>query len=124
MRPQTLQRSMENKAERLIALGKRFAKAAENQGRTWRSKLDGLDRLHETLGYQATLERGYAVVRDSAGTLVSDVAAARLAQELEIQFKDGRIATGGTGASAPVKPKAAAPKKAKSQKDDDQGSLF
>lgn len=131
LRPQMLKRAVENKAELLSALGQRFARAAETQGKTWRSKLENLDRLRETLGYQATLERGYAVVRDRAGALVSDSAAAAGAEGLEIQFKDGRIDVGQgrastAGASSKPAQRAKQPKAAPSgkKKDDGQGSLF
>lgn len=53
-------------------------------------RLEALDRTRKTLGYRATLARGYAVVRDGE-TLVTDVARARSARALEIEFKDGRF---------------------------------
>ncbi len=128
LRPQVLQRAVETKAERLQGFGNRFVRAATTQGTTWRSKLDGLERLRETLGYQATLERGYAVVRDGDGALVSDTVAAGAAEALEIQFKDGRFAVGAGGSATvevqkPVKKKPSKVK-AKPKSEDDQGSLF
>lgn len=126
LRPQVLKRAVENKAERLQGFGNRFARAADTQGKSWRSKLDGLERLRETLGYQATLERGYAVVRDGAGALVSDSVAAGKADGLEIQFKDARIAVGtGVVSSKPLATKSAKATPAKPKKTDEgQGSLF
>jgi exodeoxyribonuclease VII large subunit len=127
LRPQVLTRAVENKSERLGSLGKQFARAAETQGKTWRSKLDGLERLRETLGYQATLERGYAVVRDDGGALVSDAVSAGKAQGLEIQFKDGRLAVGAGAVSSPAEVPVAKPLKPKAKlkkTDEGQGSLF
>ena len=132
LRPQVLARAVENKTERLTVLGQRFARGAETQGKSWRTKLDGLERLRETLGYQATLERGYAVVRDQTGVLVSDSVAAGAAGGLEIQFKDGRVEVGAgrvgpRSVAAPTAAKAK-PKKAASKSgggsDEGQGSLF
>ncbi len=124
LRPQVLQRAVENKGERIEGLGKRFARAAETQGTAWRNKLNGLERLRETLGYQATLDRGYAVVRDQDGVLVSDAVAAGKADGLEIQFKDARVAVG-AGAMALERTKPAKAKPAKPKKTDEgQGSLF
>ena len=81
------------------------------------SLLESLDRLRQTLGYEATLERGYAVVW-AGDKVVTTAKAAGKAKELEIQFADGRHAPG-AAAKAPrtvVKPaKPDAP---------DQGSLF
>ena len=57
-------------------------------------RLEALERTRKTLGYQATLARGYAVVRDGA-SLVTDVAGAKAARDLEIEFKDGRFKPGG-----------------------------
>ncbi|WP_069299625.1 exodeoxyribonuclease VII large subunit [Neptunicoccus sediminis] len=128
LRPQVLQRAVESKRERLENIERRFVRAAQTQGRDWRSRLDGLERLRETLGYQATLERGYAVVRDGAGGLVSDAATAASHAGLEIQFRDGVVPVASEGA-APA-PAAAKPAKRKAAKKDtsagggEQGSLF
>lgn len=54
------------------------------------ARLAALDRLRETLGYVATLQRGYAVVRGDAA-VVTDVASAKAARDLEIEFADGRL---------------------------------
>jgi exodeoxyribonuclease VII large subunit len=92
--------------------------------------LDGLERLRQTLGYTETLRRGYAVVRDEKGTVVTRSHTALAAAALEIQFSDGRVTVGGaseeetpeTALATPVKPK----RKPKSSagKPPDQGSLF
>lgn len=55
-------------------------------------RLAALERMRRTLGYQATLERGYAVVRGADG-VVTGVEAARSSGSLEVEFHDGRIAT-------------------------------
>ena len=129
LRPQVLQRAVETKRERLENIERRFVRAAQTQGRDWRSRLDGLERLRETLGYQATLERGYAVVRDGTGGLVSDAAMAAGHGRLEIQFRDGVVPValdGGVPAQPSVKPakRKAAPKKDTSGGGGEQGSLF
>ncbi|MEM7718811.1 MAG: exodeoxyribonuclease VII large subunit [Pseudomonadota bacterium] len=77
-------------------------------------RLDALDRMRRSLGYQATLSRGYAVVR-KGDTVVTGAADARAAA-LEIEFKDGRVdvvaSEPPSRGTKPAKPK------------DDQGSLF
>ena len=77
--------------------------------------LGALDRTLNTLSYQSTLARGYAVVR-SQGQVVTRAAALQGAAPIEVEFADGRIAaqTGGT-APAPKPPKTPPGK---------QGSLF
>ncbi len=96
----------------------RFTRAASAQAPAWRRRLDALDRLRQTLGYEATLERGYAVVR-AADNVVTTKAEAAKADALEIQFRDGRLKVG-TGAVAP-RPK---PARKPSDPPEGQGSLF
>ena len=131
-----LQRVVDARAERLQALSARFrpdALGQEQQRRrrdfdkivtrladagrrnleNLKRKLEAADRLRQTLGYEATLERGFAVVR-SDGQVITDSTAAKSATSLEIQFADGRITVGGKPASRPKSAK----------KPPEQGSLF
>jgi exodeoxyribonuclease VII large subunit len=82
------------------------------------TQLEALDRLRETLGYKATLQRGYAVVR-AGDQIVTSQAQAKNAGALEIEFKDGTFALD-VQAEQPA-PKAQ--KKAKTPPPE-QGSLF
>ncbi|MGL4236260.1 exodeoxyribonuclease VII large subunit [Tabrizicola sp.] len=77
-----------------------------------KDRLEALDRTRATLGYAATLARGYAVVRGD-GAVVTSKAGAERASALEIEFRDGKLALG---------PRAA--KKAKGEGESGQGSLF
>jgi len=114
----TLKRDIEGKRRDLDGLTRRFADAATRQQRGWRDRLDGLERLRETLGYKATLKRGYAVVR-SDGDVVTTKAKAAKARALAIEFADGVLDVGPGGAAKPVR-KPANPK----DTPPDQGSLF
>jgi exodeoxyribonuclease VII large subunit len=51
-------------------------------------RLETLDRMRRSLGYQATLARGYAVVRSGARVVTRAAAAKGV---LEIEFSDGRV---------------------------------
>ena len=112
-----IQRDIQVKSDKLNALSQRFVTAATTQTKTLKDRLESLDRLRQTLGYEATLERGYAVVWDGE-KVVTTAKSAGKAKSLEIQFADGRH-----GMDATLKP---AKKAAKSSKPDasDQGSLF
>ena len=77
-------------------------------------QLQQLERLRTTLGYQATLQRGYAVVR-SGDPSVTDASDAKKAAELEIEFRDGRVPVG-SGKKSSTKAGRSDPS--------DQGSLF
>ncbi|WP_300013348.1 exodeoxyribonuclease VII large subunit [uncultured Roseobacter sp.] len=111
-RPATLQQDRDRKARDFTCLVTRLSDAGQRNIATWRSQIDAVERLRQTLGYEATLERGFAVVR-SAGELVTDSKTAKSAPSLEIQFADGRVTVGG-------KP---TPRRA-SSKPPKQGSLF
>ncbi|KMK67976.1 exodeoxyribonuclease VII large subunit [Puniceibacterium sp. IMCC21224] len=106
-----VQRDLAAGRERLVGLERRLSETGRGQLRTLRGRLDAVERLRLTLGYEATLERGFAVVRGD-GQVVTTRAAAAAASGLEIQFADGRFRIGGTA------PRKSAPKPP------EQGSLF
>ena len=111
-RPETLQQDRARKQLEFDRLVQRLSDAGQRNISGWRSRIDAVERLHQTLGYEATLERGFAVVR-SAGKIVTDSQTAKSAGALEIQFADGRVVVGGN----------AAPRKG-GAKPPEQGSLF
>ncbi len=79
-------------------------------------RLEALDRTRQTLGYDQTLRRGYAVVRGD-GEVVTTRAAAEKAGALEVQFHDGRVTLGAPAARP-------AGRKGGGSKPPEQGSLF
>lgn len=113
-------------------LTKRLSDAGGRQLQGWQQQLEAMDRLRETLGYKATLQRGYAVVRGD-GAVVTTGAAAAKATALEIEFADGRLdvsdKAAGPGGSEPTAAKAQAPTTTKAKPKatppkPEQGSLF
>ncbi|MEZ5714316.1 MAG: exodeoxyribonuclease VII large subunit [Paracoccaceae bacterium] len=111
-----LRRENDQRRQHLDNLSSRLARVAEQQVKTWRQKVEALDRLRETLGYKATLQRGYAVVHGDKGVLTSRKAAEN-SPPREIEFADGRLVLG--AAPAPKAKKAAKP-----DEPSGQGSLF
>jgi exodeoxyribonuclease VII large subunit len=98
-----------------------------------RQKLSSLQRLLDSLDPRALLSRGYAMVRDEAGHVVSSAKAAEAAGALSLQFADGDVRVSAVGEGADVAPPtpgsspAPRPKpKAKNRKVPDvpQGELF
>ena len=79
-----------------------------------RQRLTAISRMLGSLGYTETLKRGFAVVRDDTGKVISDTGAARRAARLEIEFADGRLSP-----DAPVRAR-----KSKPEDTEDQGNLF
>ncbi|WP_299560936.1 exodeoxyribonuclease VII large subunit [uncultured Sulfitobacter sp.] len=112
LRPTTLLRERDRQAERLARVTRQLSAAAARQTAGWRKQIEAAERLRITLGYEATLERGFAVVR-SGGNVITTTAAARAATDLEIQFADGRFSVGGKGAT-----------RKSGSKSPEQGSLF
>ena len=110
LRLTVLQQDILRKREAFSVVLRRLIARAERSQDALRHRLDALDRMRQSLGYEATLARGYAVVRGD-GAVVTGVKAAENAGSLEIQFADGRLTIG----SKPKKPSAAKP---------EQGSLF
>ena len=89
-------------------------------------RLNALDRMRQTLGYKETLGRGYTVVRNGEGRVLSDLKAAQNADGFEVEFQDGRLALGQAGTVPKTAVSVAQKKvtKTKSKPDGDQGSLF
>ncbi len=101
-------RTLEERARRLDAA---VAHVLSRRG----ERVAGLARLLGSLSYKGTLARGYAVIRDGAGDVLTRQAEARSAGTLEIEFADGRLRIGGGAPPKAAKPRGAPP---------DQGSLF
>ena len=70
--------------------GKALSDVARRQIDRWRNQIDAAERLRLTLGYEATLERGFAVVR-SGETLITTAQTAQEYTSMEIQFRDGKL---------------------------------
>lgn len=113
-RPETLSTENDRQRRRLSEISARLSAAGARQITRWQGQIEAQGRVLSTLGYEATLERGFAVVR-SEGAVITTAKAAQKAARLEIQFADGRMEVGG-------KPAAAARKSG--GKPPEQGSLF
>ncbi|UWR25336.1 exodeoxyribonuclease VII large subunit [Sulfitobacter sp. S223] len=70
--------------------GKALSDVARRQIDRWRNQIDAAERLRLTLGYEATLERGFAVVRNGE-TLITTAQTAQEYTSMEIQFRDGKL---------------------------------
>lgn len=70
---------------------RRMTESVERRRAALGERLGGLAALLESLSYQRVLERGFAVVRDSAGKPVARAADAAPGGAVEIQFADARL---------------------------------
>ena len=52
--------------------------------------LNSLSRMLESMSFKKVLERGFVVVRDADGRLISDAAAVQSGQSLALEFQQER----------------------------------
>ncbi|MEM9427371.1 MAG: exodeoxyribonuclease VII large subunit [Pseudomonadota bacterium] len=113
LRPEPIRDRMRRAATDLNRTDTRQRAAQEARLARLSDRLEALDRTRRSLGYTATLSRGYAVVR-KGDAVVTGAAEARGA--LEVEFADGRVEVQAGGSTG---------KPASGVKDgSDQGSLF
>ena len=139
LRPEPLRMDARRKRQQLIDVAVRARPAVTRLIGENRTALASQAKLLETLSYQATLDRGFAIVKDASGRVVKSAGAVKAGDSLEITLADGRIAADVTGAgsggeaSKPARSKAKKPKpdkpaaSPKTSEDHDappQGSLF
>ncbi len=115
--------SLGQRRERGIQLGERatraFAQGVHRRG----DRLGSLWALIRSLGPEAVLARGYALVRDEGGALLRSVAQAQPGQALTVQLSDGRfgaVVSGGGGTAPKPAPRAVR----KEPSGSGQGDLF
>lgn len=120
-----LTRDLGQRRVELDRLSGRLSDSGTRQVSRWRDAIAAQDRLRETLGYKATLQRGYAVVRGAGDVVLTTREAAQTTPPVAIEFKDGVLSFDAVKDTAP-EPAPRAPKKAPKSKPtpSDQGSLF
>ncbi|WP_040610685.1 exodeoxyribonuclease VII large subunit [Oceaniovalibus guishaninsula] len=94
LRPDALRRDIARHRDTLSRQVARLAAAQSARLERGGRQLEALDRLRLSLGYEATLQRGYAVVRAGDAVVTTRAAAEAAAAPLEIQFRDGRMTPG------------------------------
>lgn len=77
--------------QQLAGLTLRLAAGAAQITALRKDHLARMDRLRQTLGYHQTLERGFAVLRGPGGQVVTTVASAHAAGQVQIQLQDGHV---------------------------------
>ena len=117
LRPSAIRLEMDKARERLEDRAARAERAIRTQITAQDARLAALERLRQSLGYPATLQRGYAVVRDQSDQVLTTARAAGAAQTLSIEFADSRLT------ALPQKP-ARASNPSKDTPLPDQGNLF
>ncbi|MFQ5624305.1 MAG: exodeoxyribonuclease VII large subunit [Paracoccaceae bacterium] len=122
LRHQSLRSRSAEARRSFAALAQSFMRIAGRQIAERYVRLETLDRMRLSLGHVETLERGFAIVRDSAGGVLTTRAAASRHRAMELQFRDGRLAVVRAAAPGTTRRGAAIPPK--TDRDDPQGDLF
>lgn len=68
-----------------------------------RERFDALGRLFGSLHYKQALRRGFAIVRDGAGGVLTRATQVAPGSALEIEFEDGRVGATARGAPPPAR---------------------
>ncbi len=91
LKPQALQLEINKKQERLMELQSRLQVAAGRNIGMRSEKLSNLASLLESVNYKKILARGFALVKNQQGNLVTTAAQAKNSESLNIIFSDGEI---------------------------------
>ncbi|MEM9270839.1 MAG: exodeoxyribonuclease VII large subunit, partial [Pseudomonadota bacterium] len=111
--------------DRLDALATRLAPAISQRITRHQDALRALERVRQTVGYEATLQRGYAVVKTADGALRTTRAASQAEEVLDIQFVDGSLTVVPQDDAPPKDRPKPKPKRApRPSSKPEQGSLF
>ncbi len=91
LKPGLLLAEIRTTGERLRDMQQRMANACMRRIEKGEDKIAHIAALLESVNYQRVLERGFALVRDEKGKLVTTAQQARQAPDLSLTFKDGEI---------------------------------
>jgi exodeoxyribonuclease VII large subunit len=87
--PQNLTRQVKDMLRILSGYGERLAHTEQKILTDRTIKLKNLSSLLESLSFERVLERGYAVVFDDKGGIISSAAKTAAGQKIKIRFRDG-----------------------------------
>lgn len=130
LRPEPLKVEARRHRQKLVEAAKRARPALSRIIETRKTSLASQAKLLETLSYQATLDRGFAIVKDADGKVLKSTSQGKTGQAVDLVLADGTLAAQITdGSPAPAKTQKKpepAPKKEPStpSKPPPQGSLF
>ena len=93
LRPRVLMAEIKAVGDRLSDWQKRMQLATTRALESRADKLAHLAALLESVNYQRVLERGFALVKDGSGKLITSAKAAAREKEIELTFRDGKVTT-------------------------------
>lgn len=106
-------------------LALRLARARDVRMERWKQRLGSAGTLLGSLSYRSVLRRGFAVVRDAEGHVVSRLARVSASQMLRIELGDGEFTAQAEGSPPETpRPALARPPRTSPRGDGGQGTLF
>jgi len=121
--PQLLLRSILEQERHLNNVTERLNNASRRQLQQQQIALQNLSALLKTLSFENVLERGFALVRNNAGSPITEGHKLSQGDLVSIQFKDGKTAAT-IGKTPPPVPAPVKQKTKKQTPKDNQGDLF
>jgi len=104
--------------------GKAAQMALKRQLETQSRRLDRAGKLLDAYSYQGVLDRGYALVRDDAGTVIRTKAATASGQSVSLTFADGEVGAMIDGKPSALPKRKSAKRPSRKQDDKKQADLF
>ncbi|QPC86816.1 exodeoxyribonuclease VII large subunit [Mesorhizobium sp. NBSH29] len=120
LRHEPIERRQRLLRESLALLARRHGQAMALKLERLRNRVDQTERLLATLSHQGILERGFALVSDLDGNLVTRAAELSSGTALTLRFADGTAGAVATSGEARPRPRTSA----KAPKPGGQGTLF
>lgn len=109
LHPHSILQQHRSEHERLQQRSERLQRAYMQRCERSESRLVQLSSLLESLNYQRVLERGFAMVSNASGKLITRKSEAEKASGLRVRFADGEMDVGGNAAPKKAKPKKVTP---------------
>lgn len=125
LRPDLLKRGFTQNSERLQNYQSRMDRAVTVIKNRSNDRLNSTARMMESLSFKRVLARGYSIVKDNDGVVISSLKSVSDGQSISVQFQDGSVNAiiGDTVGENPTKPAKKAAKKTKDVKSE-QGTLL
>ncbi len=123
LRPEVLTRGFRQFRERLGNFETRMTQSVKVRADRSSDRLNAASRMLESLSFKRVLSRGYAIVQDDAGKVISSVENATAGKAVTVRLSDGEapaVFGGDPVKASPAKPK----KKEKNDPSPEQGTLL
>lgn len=115
---------LSQQGETLARYGRSAQTALKRQLETQSRRLDRAGKLLDAYSYKGTLDRGFALVRDEAGTVIRSKSGAKSGQAVSLTFADGELGAVIAGGATPKAPRKTSKPPKQKQSDKKQADLF